>query len=595
MDFLVVNSVKDVADCIKLIQQRHCGGELPGQIIENRWVDGHELVPTINGLAGIYNLPLDQNVFNSICEGATETVFQLNTHSASRWLKHFNYQKENGNKAIDSIEGVACFTALDRPGPLDAYVVNPETGQNHNMLVEYARRLSGKEGSPDILPIFGELLPKTFGVLCYQENLQQSYQYLTGCSGSEAEEFRSNVAKKKKAKVDAAYPNFIEKAALKVGKENSEQIWKFFVSWGSYGFCKSHASAYGIIAYACAYLKYHYPLEWWCSVLNNADKNEVNDDFWHYCGSIIDLPDIKKAHKGFEIVGKRIQAPIKLLKGIGDRAHEFLVANAPYESLEDLCQKIQNHKELHATTYTAVRKDKEVLVKKMGACALKRNHIYALLVSGALDSFFPEDVPVNDRLLQYDELTTKISGKKVKSKPYPILTPLERYQVKKTVLSAFGRDLIPLISNLELENLKVRDGRLFWLFDKRIPFSGTQTFEFPFISKKRLQMLEKVTLLPDGGFHCAIAAYVEDTRHFRYHQSKEALELHLEIGGAKFKYVIWPDRETGKLDKQISKIKKGCIISCLISRTKDDKPFNVRDFVVVQDPLEDKENKNEED
>jgi DNA polymerase III alpha subunit len=59
-----------------------------------------------------------------ICEQDTETIFQFNTPGAKKWLRHFNYEKEDqpGHKAIDSIESLSAFTALDRPGPLDAYV-----------------------------------------------------------------------------------------------------------------------------------------------------------------------------------------------------------------------------------------------------------------------------------------------------------------------------------------------------------------------------------------------------------------------------------------------------------------------------------------
>jgi DNA polymerase-3 subunit alpha len=237
MDFLVVSCIKDINDCIKLIQKRHCGELLPSQVINGRFVEGHRIIPTDKGLADVYDLPEDQAVFDDISSGRTETVFQFNTPSAIQWLRHFNHVKRDGNKTIDSIEKMSAFTALDRPGPLDAYVTNPETGQKHNMLVEYARRARGAEKSEDILPVFNDLFPETYGVLTYQEQLEAAYKHLTGCSAAEAEEFRSNVAKKKKDKVDAAYPKFVERAGAKLGEESAKSIWSSFVSWGQYGFC----------------------------------------------------------------------------------------------------------------------------------------------------------------------------------------------------------------------------------------------------------------------------------------------------------------------------------------------------------------------
>jgi DNA polymerase III alpha subunit len=594
MDFLVVSCIKDINDCIKLIQKRHCGQMLPSQTINGRFVEGHRIIPTDKGLADVYDLPEDQAVFDDISSGRTETVFQFNTNSAIQWLRHFNHVKRDGNKTIDSIEKMSAFTALDRPGPLDAYVTNPETGQKHNMLVEYARRARGATKSDDILPVFDELFPETYGVLTYQEQLEAAYKYLTGCSAAEAEEFRSNVAKKKKDKVDAAYPKFVERAGAKIGEESAKAVWSSFVSWGQYGFNKSHSVGYVVIAYTCAYIKHYYPLEWWCCVLNNADKNEINDDFWKFCGNIINLPDVKNACKDFEIIGDRIQAPIRLLKGIGEKAHNQLVESAPYTSLEHFCQSIHNVKEAKATFSTKTVKKKGVdvvqTVKKLGLSAINRSHVYTLIVSGAMDSLFPEDLPLNDRMLAFDECMLKISGKKVSNKKdFKPLTPLERYQVRKAVLPAYGDNLIPLVSQVKFDHLHAENGKLFWHSERNVPFVGKVATRDPFITRDRLEVLEQVTMLPDKGFQCAIVGYVEGCKHFKYQQNKEALKLQLEVGGGKYEYVFWPDRETGKLPKHVKDVEPGCIVSCWISRTKDDRPFNVRDVVVIQPPLKEED------
>src|SRR4029077_18437478 len=102
--------------------------------------------------------------------------------------------------------------------------------------------------------------------------LQKAYQELTGCTGAAAEEFRRNVAKKKKEKVDAAFPFFMENATPKIGEEDAHGAWEFLKTWAQYGFNRSHAVCYMYITYACAWLKHHYPLEWWTAVLRNADR-----------------------------------------------------------------------------------------------------------------------------------------------------------------------------------------------------------------------------------------------------------------------------------------------------------------------------------
>lgn len=360
--------------------------------------------------------------------------------------------------------------------------------------------------------------------------------------------------------------------------------------------CKAHSTGYSIIAYACAYLKRHYPLEWWCCVLNNADKNEVNDKFWRYCDTIIDLPNIKNAYKDFEIVGTRIQAPIRLLKGIGEKAHEQLVEHAPYSSLEDVCQKIYNVKasKVVLENRTTVRNgvEKKTVVKKLGRSALTRSHIYKLIVSGAMDSFFPEDMPVNDRMVVFDECMERVSGKKAATKKYfRPLAPLERYQVRKSVLPAYGDNLIPLAAQIPFDHLHVENNKLYWQTERNVPFVGKIQVRDPFITKDKLNVLEQATMLPDGGFQCAVIAYVEDCKFFKYQQTKEALKLHLEIGGGKYEYVLWPDKETGKLPKHTKEVAAGAIVSCRLSRTKDDRPFSVRDVVVIQPPFKDEDEK----
>lgn len=238
-DYLGLNSLSDIGSCIKLIQSRQ-SGDVPNElIINNKKVPGARLVPFKDKFYDIWDLPEENGVFKDIALGKTETVFQLNTPAAIKWLSHFSDKKNDGTYGINSIESIAAFTALDRPGPLDMFVKNPDTGHSHNMLVEYARRARGANPSDDVLTIFDKLIPETNGVLTYQEQIQYIYQYLTDCPGSEAENFRRDISKKQKQKLDKAYGPFIERAGNKIGKENAALVWKFMETWSAYGFCIS--------------------------------------------------------------------------------------------------------------------------------------------------------------------------------------------------------------------------------------------------------------------------------------------------------------------------------------------------------------------
>jgi DNA-directed DNA polymerase III PolC len=606
MDFLVINSLNDLAAAIRLIQERHGVAPAEGMKINGKWVPQARLVPhptmTLSTPEGhgpsfvdIWDLPEDQKVFKDISLGKTETVFQFNTPGAVQLLRNFAYRKGADRWAIDSVEAMSAFTALDRPGPLDAMVKNPEDDSEHNMLVEYARRARGATPSPDIFPFLDKLFPETYGIMVYQEQLQQAYQYLTGCTGPEAEEFRRNIAKKKMEKVLAAYPNFIEKASIKLGsKDDAEKAWGFFKTFGQYGFNKSHSVCYSIIGYACAYLKHHYPLEWWTAVLRNATKEEINEKFWRYCGHLIDLPDVTKSRDTFEIVNERIQAPLSLLHGVGEKAHQQLVAGRPYANIDDFCNRIQQFKEAGATyTKKTERKEKknrktgevtveekEVIKKKLATSALNRGICYTLLISGAMDSLFPPDYASLDMLQAYEESLARATGKK-KVEPvkpeYVNVHQLTRYQMRKQILPAYSAKLLPMFEERGIEGV-YKDGKRY----------GYKWKEFvPFASVSDLERINAISPFPDNPLKVAVAAYVENVRRFNYGdgKAKEAVDYTLDVDGGRMKFVKWGRREDGKLSEKFKTDYTGCIIIAILSKYKEGKPFTLEDIIVVQEPL----------
>ncbi len=264
-DFLTINALKNISDTIKLLQTR-VDPELNKKRLD-AYADGPEKydpkkgsitidgkrVPLIRVIPfegkhyDIWDLPDSQPVYRSICEGKIDKgVFQFGSPGALPWLKHFDSVKKidaNGevHKAIDSIEDLSAFTALDRPGGLNTWVTNPENGEKHNTMVEFARRARG-EAPIQPREVFMKLFPETYGLLVYQEQLQYAYQELTGCTGAEAEEYRRNVAKKKKEKIEAAFPFWMEKAGAKLGEAEAKDLWQTFLAWSEYGFNKSVAT-----------------------------------------------------------------------------------------------------------------------------------------------------------------------------------------------------------------------------------------------------------------------------------------------------------------------------------------------------------------
>jgi DNA polymerase III alpha subunit len=826
MDFLVVNSLNDLGDAIQIEQQRygHTVDLAQYPIIEHKeellgWggpkftnrrfslmIDGkrvpcHRLVPVNGRFYDIWDLAADQDVFEEVAQGRTETVFQFCTPSAVQWLGHFNYQKPNGNYAIDSIDSMAAFTALDRPGPLDMYVRDPDDASNerrHNLLVEYARRARGATPSPDILSVFNDLVPETHGVMTYQESLQKVYQSLTGCSGSEAEEFRADVAKKKKAKIEKAYGPFIEKAGARIGKENAEAAWQFFLTWAKYGFNRSvlgttlllskehglkelrsfvpgehvlgvddfgqvieteviavhdhgnlpaveaefddgykvtvtldhkfltslgqrplseiwqsdlgvlcgdsktqrrssglrlpegspgvvysdaplsctgslvrrrvvrvspvgfgrmydlevshpkhnyllpngvitsnsHAVCYSVIGYACAYFKRHFKLEWWCSVLKNASKNEVNEKFWKYAGQFIDLPDVQYSGANFEIQNDRIRAPLSLLQGVGETAHKQLNQYAPYTDIDDFCRKIQQHRE--ATKFLVkrvpqedgkakwVRLEGEEAARQMqippsewgddvkwrlGHNALNRKVVYTMIVSGAMDSLFPktEERLVLDNLVDFERATNDASYKetrtatgKIRKKPKPKavdeeyvnLSGIKRYQMRKAMLAAYSEDLLHLLVDTKFPDVgRNGDGHYFrWQppnSDVHYPIGFATCTSVEAIERNGLDDGERITI--------AVAAYVEDTRTFSYgDERREACELVLDVEGGRFKFVKWGGKNI-TIPEIFKTDLKGAVVIAILTKYKSDRPFGVDDLILVQPPLSHTEDAKEDE
>jgi hypothetical protein len=634
---LVVNSLNDLGDAIKLIQKRS-QLEIPKDlIIKGKKVPGHRALPLNGGLHDIWDLPEDQAVFADVSLGKTETVFQFNTEAAIKWLTHFSHIRPDGKYAINSINDMAAFTALDRPGPLDINVSNPDRdGQQHNMLVEYARRARGDAPSPDVLPLFDELVPETYGVMTYQEQLQYIYQQLTGCTGSEAEEFRTNVAKKKKEKVDAAYPFFMQHASKKIGEESANAAWQFFITWAKYGFNKSHAVCYATIGYACAFLKHHYPLEWWTSVLKNAAKNEVNEKFWRHCGHFIDLPDVNLSSNYWEIQNGRIRAPLALLQGVGEGAHKELCEIKPYTNIKDFIKKIDDRKVASGTWVTKMvekaiidpatgkrkrwlnpdtgkKENVKALVeeKKLskGRSALNRKIVYTLILSGAMDSLFPPDTIVSDKLQAYEQSLAEIEGKpgkepKVESidPKYIQIGPAKLFQMRKAILPAYGQDLLPIVIGAQIKGLSVGKTDAFIETEFAIDRVSKDMAHYLWVNPhknrsehvrlincKEFEILQNATLIPGETLRISMAAYIE-AREMRTFgdERKEMCKVSLDVEGGRFQLVKWPNKEKKVPDIFKGKI-EGSIAIVILSKYKPEGSFSIDDIVVIEPPLEHEE------
>lgn len=638
MDFLNVLCLKDIQECIRLVQDRSgidtidwasarkFNEEPPSMLIDNLKVPYIRVIPHKGKFYDIYDLPEDVGVFNSIAEGDTVSVFQFNTEGAKGWLEHFNhvkyYEKGRAIKALDSIESLSAFTALDRPGPLDYKVKDKDGKEKHNMLVEYANRARGGQ-SVGANYYLNDALPETYGVIVYQEQLERMFKELGKTTPGQAEEFRRAVAKKDVPKVLKFKEVFMKGALESLGEALAEDLWSMFETFGQYGFNKSHSISYVTISYACAFLKYHYPLEWWTAVLKNADRNEIDEKFWSSCGHLISIPDVQSSSEHFAIRGDKIQAPLSLLHGIGEKAHQQLVQYTPYKDIQDFCDKIQAHREAGAKIVDSTTKNKKtgaltkVTKKKLGTSALNSRVVNTLIISGAMDSLFPRtktislgdstvDLPLDpiDKIFMYQQTLEKVTGKKLTKKKreelveeFSTLSDIKQFQLKKKVLPAYNENILPAIAKQHSSFSTDAEGDYVYTH-KTAKGREFKIKVFGKIFIDSINRSEMLDLLPINGLEAGVLAYVVMERRFTYGDTtkKTAVELILDVEGERLKVVQWPS-DNNELPSAFDQSLNGAIVVVSLSK-KADKAVRMKGIHVIESGIDTKkleeESKDEE-
>ena len=197
----------------------------------------------------------DSATYELMQRGTTVGVFQLEGQGMRDALRKLK---------PDRFEDIIAIVALYRPGPMD----NIDT---------YVNRKHGREEIESLHPMIEPILAETYGVIIYQEQVMQIAQVLSGYSLGEADLLRRAMGKKIKAEMDKQRKRFIDGAIENgVDKARAQYIFELVAKFAGYGFNKSHAAAYALIAYQTAYLKANYPTEFLAASMTldmgNADK-----------------------------------------------------------------------------------------------------------------------------------------------------------------------------------------------------------------------------------------------------------------------------------------------------------------------------------
>lgn len=320
-DILGIKTLSMVSDCVKLVKERYNIDLLE----ENEY--GQQL---------IYRLPEDENVYADFYQKKTDSSFQFNTSLIKGYIQEFCPTERQHLHAM---------TALCRPGALDAPFINDEiTLEDKVSAAQYYMDVRNGERK------LGYLHPDlatctTNGVFVYQEEVMKFLVEIGGYSWEEADVIRGAIAKKKHEVIMSTFDR-IRQSTAKRGwtKEQSDAVCEQIQAFSRYSFNRSHSYAYGELGYITMYLKHHYPLEWWTSVLNNQDDEDKVRKFITLLGDVVAPPSAKTPCDKFMISGNKIVAPISAIKGIGPSVVNELTSKGPFTSLEDMVSKITHTK-----------------------------------------------------------------------------------------------------------------------------------------------------------------------------------------------------------------------------------------------------------
>ncbi len=275
------------------------------------------------------HLPLnDEPTFELFREGKTGCVFQFDSSGMRDLLR----------RAKPTVfSDLAALNALYRPGALDAGTVE-----------DYVRRRSGSAKVTYPLPELKEILEDTLGILVYQEQVMRIAQRVAGYSLAEADLLRKAIGKKKKEVMQAEAEKFLRRAVeAKTARKKAEEIWSLIEPFARYGFNKSHAVAYALLAYQTAYLKAHYPVHFMAACLTASIGS--TDEIVRVMGecSIAGVPvlppDINESQRTFAPAGAAIRFGLAAVRGVGEMAAQTILderSRGPYASFTDFVFRV---------------------------------------------------------------------------------------------------------------------------------------------------------------------------------------------------------------------------------------------------------------
>ncbi len=279
-------------------------------------------------------LPLDdRKSYDMLARGETVGVFQLESQGMRDVLTKLR---------PDCLEDIIAVVALYRPGPMDN-------------IPSYIRRKKGEEEVDWMHPDLEPILKETYGIMIYQEQVMQAAQALAGYSLGGADLLRRAMGKKIKEEMDKQRQMFEDGCEARgTPRQRASEIFDTIAKFAGYGFNKSHAAAYALVAYQTAYIKANYPVEFMAAIMSydmqNTDKLEGFKSELQRLKVPLLPPDVNRSEVEFSVEFDdehpkgAVRYALSAIKNVGESAMESLVAErgkgGPFASIQDFAKRI---------------------------------------------------------------------------------------------------------------------------------------------------------------------------------------------------------------------------------------------------------------
>lgn len=272
-----------------------------------------------NHRINLQQIPLNDKITNQLLSGGdTNGIFQLESYGMKKTITQ---------TGIDSVDDVTAVISLYRPGPMD----------NIKLYIEGKKQTSSTKIDPSI----DAILKTTYGIIVYQEQIMQIVEKFSGMNFGEADLFRRAIGKKDKNLLESLKEKFYLKSQQK-GHDPKviKQVYEYIAKFANFGFNKSHAVAYAILAYRLAYLKARFPIEFYTALLNSSLNsiemikiylNEAKSKDIKIIGPEINLSKSLVYNQDHQII-----LPFTLIKGIGQTANLKILEARNSHKFKDL-------------------------------------------------------------------------------------------------------------------------------------------------------------------------------------------------------------------------------------------------------------------